>query len=87
MLTAPAAYDYSIQSGSPAIDVSMTPAGVPGSVLSAHAIQYQPRMRGNGLSHVRPATCWEFFRNILSFRFSRHNVREIREVQLRMEGM
>lgn len=28
------------------------------------------RMRGNGLSHVRPAACWEFFRNLLIFRFS-----------------
>lgn len=29
------------------------------------------RMRGNGVSHVRVETCWEFFRNLLSFRFSR----------------
>jgi glycosyltransferase involved in cell wall biosynthesis len=29
------------------------------------------RMRGNGLSHVRPAACWEFFYNLLGFRFSR----------------
>jgi glycosyltransferase involved in cell wall biosynthesis len=29
------------------------------------------RMRGNGLSHVRPAACWEFIRNLLYFRFSR----------------
>lgn len=28
------------------------------------------RMRGNGLSHVRMATCWEFFTYLLSFRFS-----------------
>jgi hypothetical protein len=28
------------------------------------------RMRGNGLSHVRVWTCWEFFRNLLIFRFS-----------------
>jgi glycosyltransferase involved in cell wall biosynthesis len=28
------------------------------------------RMRGNGLSHVRMTTCWEFFVNLLSFRFS-----------------
>ncbi|HYC79135.1 MAG TPA: glycosyltransferase family 2 protein, partial [Planctomycetota bacterium] len=27
------------------------------------------RMRGNGLSHVRAGTCWEFFRNLLRFRF------------------
>jgi glycosyltransferase involved in cell wall biosynthesis len=29
------------------------------------------RMRGSGLSHVRAATCWEFFRNLLIFRFSK----------------
>lgn len=28
------------------------------------------RMRGNGLSHVHMATCWEFFRHLLGFRFS-----------------
>lgn len=28
------------------------------------------RLRGNGLSHVRIGTCWEFFRNLLIFRFS-----------------
>ncbi len=28
------------------------------------------RMRGNGLSHVRVTTCWEFLRNLLIFRFS-----------------
>lgn len=28
------------------------------------------RMRGNGLSHVRVGTCWEFLRNLLIFRFS-----------------
>ena len=29
------------------------------------------RMRGAGLSHVRPETCWEFFRQLLVFRFTR----------------
>jgi glycosyltransferase involved in cell wall biosynthesis len=29
------------------------------------------RMRSNGLSHVRPEACWEFFRNLIFFRFSR----------------
>ncbi len=29
------------------------------------------RMRGNGVSHVKPATCWEFLQNLLRFRFSR----------------
>lgn len=28
------------------------------------------RMRGNGLSHVRMATCWEFFKYLVVFRFS-----------------
>ena len=28
------------------------------------------RMRGNGLSHVRVMTCWEFLRNLMIFRFS-----------------
>jgi glycosyltransferase involved in cell wall biosynthesis len=28
------------------------------------------RMRGNGLSHVRLTTCWEFFKHLLAFRFS-----------------
>jgi hypothetical protein len=27
-------------------------------------------MRGNGLSHVRMATCWEFFTYLLGYRFS-----------------
>ncbi len=26
------------------------------------------RMRGNGLSHVRAGTCWEFFKNLLLYR-------------------
>jgi glycosyltransferase involved in cell wall biosynthesis len=29
------------------------------------------RLRGSGLSHVRAGTCWEFFRNLVVFRFSR----------------
>jgi glycosyltransferase involved in cell wall biosynthesis len=29
------------------------------------------RMRGAGLSHVRPAACWHFFRGLLAFRFSK----------------
>lgn len=28
------------------------------------------RMRGNGISHVRTSTCWEFLRSLLAFRFS-----------------
>lgn len=49
LLASPDTYDYSILSGSPAIDVSTTPASVPGSVLAAHPILSQPRMRTNGL--------------------------------------
>jgi len=30
------------------------------------------RMRGRGLSHVRAATCWEFFRQLLRYRFTGH---------------
>jgi glycosyltransferase involved in cell wall biosynthesis len=26
------------------------------------------RMRGNGLSHVRASTCWEFFRSLITYR-------------------
>jgi len=29
------------------------------------------RMRGNGLSHIRSSTCWEFFSNLLGFKFGR----------------
>ena len=29
------------------------------------------RMRGGGTSHVRVGTCWEFFHNVLRYRFSR----------------
>ena len=28
------------------------------------------RMRGNGLSHVRVSTCWEFFTHLVKMRFS-----------------
>ena len=28
------------------------------------------RMRGRGLSHVRASTCWEFFRELLRYRFT-----------------
>lgn len=29
------------------------------------------RMRGNGVSHVRATTCWEFLKHLLEFRFSK----------------
>lgn len=28
------------------------------------------RLRGNGVSHIRVETCWEFLRHVLTFRFS-----------------
>lgn len=37
------------------------------------------RMRGNGLSHVRVGTCWEFLKNLFRFRFSREIARWRRE--------
>ncbi len=38
------------------------------------------RMRGTGLSHVRAATAWEFFRKLLGYRFSRDLARWKRDV-------
>jgi len=40
--------------------------------MGVHVLEFNvfARMRGNGLSHVRAATCWEFFRHLLIFRFS-----------------
>jgi glycosyltransferase involved in cell wall biosynthesis len=40
------------------------------------------RMRGNGLSHVRAWTCWEFFVNILQFRFSRKWTKSLKDIQI-----
>jgi glycosyltransferase involved in cell wall biosynthesis len=45
------------------------------------------RMRGNGLSHVKPGTCWEFFWNILCFRFSHHHAQNHSVHQVGMEGL
>ena len=30
------------------------------------------RMRSNGRSHIRASTCWEFFRQLLRYRFTSH---------------
>jgi glycosyltransferase involved in cell wall biosynthesis len=38
------------------------------------------RLRGAGVSHVRVETAWEFFRNLLRYRFSRAGVRPPVEV-------
>src|SRR5262249_35584837 len=54
LFTSAATHDYSIQRGSPAIDMSTAAADLPDSVLLAHPILYQPRMRTNGLA-PRPA--------------------------------
>ncbi|MBI4589575.1 MAG: glycosyltransferase family 2 protein [Candidatus Rokubacteria bacterium] len=40
------------------------------------------RMRGSGLSHVGFGTCWEFFRNLLVFRFSRAWRQDLRHIPL-----
>ncbi|MGE0126701.1 MAG: glycosyltransferase family 2 protein [Blastocatellales bacterium] len=40
------------------------------------------RMRGNGLSHVRVETCWEFFASLLAFRFSKRWRQEMKLPQL-----
>ena len=40
--------------------------------LGVRVLEYNvfARARGNGLSHVRASTCWEFFTKLLKFRFS-----------------
>ena len=38
------------------------------------------RMRGNGVSHVKVMTCWEFLHNLLRFRFSREWKRNFQEM-------
>ena len=40
------------------------------------------RMRGNGVSHVRGATCWRFVWYLLLFRFSRQWRRNFRRISL-----
>jgi glycosyltransferase involved in cell wall biosynthesis len=40
------------------------------------------RMRGNGLSHVRMETCWEFFTSLIAFRFSKRWREEMKRVTL-----
>jgi len=40
------------------------------------------RMRGNGLSHVRMETCWEFFTSLLAFRFSKRWRQELKSATL-----
>jgi glycosyltransferase involved in cell wall biosynthesis len=45
------------------------------------------RLRGNGLSHIRMGTCWEFLRNLLVFRFTRRWQQDFAERQLDMDGL
>lgn len=45
------------------------------------------RLRGNGLSHIKPITCWEFFRNLLVFRFTRQWRQDFAERQLQVEQL
>lgn len=40
------------------------------------------RMRGSGLSHVGFGTCWEFFRTLLVFRFSRAWRQDLKHVPI-----
>jgi glycosyltransferase involved in cell wall biosynthesis len=49
----------------------------PEIMIKAHALGVRTlelnvfaRMRGSGVSHVRSSTCWEFFRNLLLYRFT-----------------
>jgi glycosyltransferase involved in cell wall biosynthesis len=50
----------------------------PEIMIKAHALGLRTlefnafaRMRGNGISHVRMGTCWEFLLNLFKYRFSR----------------
>ena len=46
---------------------------IKGHYMGVPVLEYNvfARMRGSGLSHVRASTCWEFFRSLLRYRFSR----------------
>jgi glycosyltransferase involved in cell wall biosynthesis len=61
----------------------------PEIILKAHCMGIRimefnvfARMRGNGLSHVHPGTCWEFFTNLLVFRFSRKWTKNIERTRI-----
>jgi len=58
----------------------------PEIMVKAHALGLRTlefnvfaRMRGNGISHVRMTTCWEFIRNLVKFRFSQHWKQSLRQ--------
>ena len=44
------------------------------------------RMRGNGLSHVRASTCWEFFRSLLRYRFFSGEIEQWRRARRASEA-
>jgi glycosyltransferase involved in cell wall biosynthesis len=44
------------------------------------------RLRGSGVSHVKLMTCWEFTRNLLKFRFSKHWRRSFSSARRRGNG-
>lgn len=44
------------------------------------------RMRGNGVSHVRVTTCWEFIHYLLKFRFSRQWQQDFRKATLEAQS-
>jgi glycosyltransferase involved in cell wall biosynthesis len=52
---------------------------IKGHALGLRVIEFNvfARMRGAGISHVRPGTCWEFFHNLLVYRFGRKWKREL----------
>jgi len=50
----------------PEIMIKASHLGLPVLEFNAFA-----RMRGNGTSHVRTSTCWEFVRHLLRYRFTR----------------
>lgn len=61
----------------------------PEILIKAHALGMRviefnvfARMRSAGVSHVRATTCWEFFRNLISYRFGEHWKEEIVEHRL-----
>ena len=56
----------------------------PEIMIKAHALGMRilefnvfARLRGAGVSHVKPDTCWEFFSNLLKYRFTTQWKREL----------
>jgi glycosyltransferase involved in cell wall biosynthesis len=53
--------------------------------LRVHEVNVFARMRSNGVSHIRAATCWEFFSNLVRARVSDHWRRELESAPLDLE--